>query len=517
MENNNLIPKFVEEKVKQENEKTVKIFEEKNQSYQLLSGILPIVNKVAAFFLAEGNLDYDTEKVLLKSIIEAAAYLEHCSFRHDFFQQNYQNLILKSKEAPDETWRKETKELILAMQENMILALEEAEQQRHICCCCGAKNFFIPLTKYYDYMQEYYGAIPWRHETQNGEDAVCPACGSFDRERLLILALQREELKEKKILQIAPSNAVDMFLKQEDNAGYDTCDLFMEEVTFQADLQNMDMVETESYDIFLCSHVLEHVQDDKKAMAELYRITKQGGYGLLLVPLDLNQKETDEEWGRPVEECWKRFGQDDHTRKYAKNDFIKRLQESGFEVEELNQDFFGKEVFEINALSGTSVLYKVKKPEISLRKATMEDMDLLYEWANEEEVRKNAFHTEKISYDTHKRWLENILKDTTVLQYIMVQKNNEGKEIKEIGQIRLEIKEGSAIISYSIAKSIRKQGFGVRIIELAENELKKTNREVFSLIGKVKYNNAVSRKVFEKCGYSECLKENYVEYKKQIR
>lgn len=152
-----------------------------------------------------------------------------------------------------------------------------------------------------------------------------------------------------------------MFLKIKENAGYDTCDLFMEEVTFKVDLQNMDMVETESYDIWICSHVLEHVQDDRRAMEELFRITKQGGYGLVLVPLDLNQKETDEEWGRPVEECWKRFGQDDHTRKYAKSDFIKRLELAGFKVEELDKNHFGNEAFEINALSDTSVLYKVNK------------------------------------------------------------------------------------------------------------------------------------------------------------
>ncbi len=361
MENNYTIPRTVEERVKKENEETVRIYKLKNKNYHTLSGMLPIVNKIVTYFQTDEFLSEDTVKALLKNVTEVAKYLEHCVFRSEFFEENYYRLFCKLEENISVTWQNDVKDSILTMQENMVLALREAEKQRHTCCCCRQQNFFLPLTKYYDYMQEYYGAVAWKHETQNSEEAVCPVCGSFDRERLIVLALQQEELRKKRILQIAPSSAVDMFLKIKENAGYDTCDLFMEEVTFKVDLQNMDMVETESYDIWICSHVLEHVQDDRRAMEELFRITKQGGYGLVLVPLDLNQKETDEEWGRPVEECWKRFGQDDHTRKYAKSDFIKRLELAGFKVEELDKNYFGNEAFEINALSDTSVLYKVNK------------------------------------------------------------------------------------------------------------------------------------------------------------
>ena len=361
-----MIPSIVEDRVKKENEKTVRNYELKNNSYQTLSGMLPIVNKIVTFFDTDENLTDDTVTVLLKNVTEVAKYLEQSAFRSEFFEKNYQNLVCKLEENTGLSWKNDIKELMLTMQDNMVLAWKEAEKARRICCCCGQQNFFLPLTKYYDYMQEYYGAVAWKHETQNSEEAVCPACGSFDRERLIVLALQQEELKEKRILQIAPSGAIDRFIRSGENAGYDTCDLFMQEVTFKADLQNMHMVENESYDIWICSHVLEHIQDDKKAMEELFRITKQDGYGLVLVPLDLNQKETDEEWGRPVEECWKRFGQDDHIRKYAKSDFIKRLELAGFEVEELDKRYFGKEAFERNALLDTSVLYKVNKCKLLL-------------------------------------------------------------------------------------------------------------------------------------------------------
>lgn len=363
MANRKEIPKEVQEKVQKSNKEVIRIYELKSKYYQLLRGMLPVMDKIMVYFTTGGNLPEDTMRKLLKNVEQISAYLEGCVFQKEFLpKEKYQKLICQWEQAGNSReWQSQMGEVLTEMRENIVLAKMKAEKQRHTCCCCNRQDFFLPLTKYYDFMQEYYGAIPWNHETQKSEDMVCPSCGSFDRERLMALALQEEDLRQKKILHIAPSSALDIFLKGRKNAGYDTCDLFMEGVSYQADIQNMDMVEAESYHIWICSHVLEHVQDDRKAMQELYRITKKGGYGFVLVPLDLNQKETDEEWGRPVEECWRRFGQDDHTRKYAKHDFVKRLKDSGFEVEELNIDFFGEEIFEINSLSKTSVLYKVKK------------------------------------------------------------------------------------------------------------------------------------------------------------
>ena len=104
-------------------------------------------------------------------------------------------------------------------------------------------------------------------------------------------------------------------------------------------------------------------------MKELKRILSDTGIGILLVPLDLDQKETDEAWGLSEEENWHRFGQGDHVRKYAKSDFIKRLKSVGFHVHELNKDFFGRKVFRENAFSETSTLYIVDKleREVSIR------------------------------------------------------------------------------------------------------------------------------------------------------
>ncbi len=71
----------------------------------------------------------------------------------------------------------------------------------------------------------------------------------------------------------------------------------MDNVTFKSDIQNMSIVNDNTYDIVICSHVLEHVKDDQKAMSELERIINDTGKVVFLVPIDLKRTEIDEEWG----------------------------------------------------------------------------------------------------------------------------------------------------------------------------------------------------------------------------
>lgn len=85
----------------------------------------------------------------------------------------------------------------------------------------------------------------------------------------------------------------------------------------------------ESFDVIYCSHVLEHIPDDRKAMKELFRVLKQGGWFLPDVPLQ--SAITDEDPGAGPEERERRFGQSDHVRFYGP-DFKDRLQQAGFKV-----------------------------------------------------------------------------------------------------------------------------------------------------------------------------------------
>lgn len=149
-----------------------------------------------------------------------------------------------------------------------------------------------------------------------------------------------------------------------------------------------------------------------------------------------------------------------------------------------------------------------------LREAVREDMDLLYRWANDSEVRRNAFHTEYIPYDIHKAWFENVLKDRNILQYILVEEYD--GVINEIGQIRLSLDKDRAVIGYSIAAEMRGKGFGSRMVQMAEEKLREARRETILLEAQVKYENKASAKVFEKCGYRACRKKEYIEYTKSI-
>ena len=79
-----------------------------------------------------------------------------------------------------------------------------------------------------------------------------------------------------KVLQIAPAKMIDVYIQQQlESDKYDTADLFMEGVTYQSDIQNMLEISDETYDLWICSHVLEHVADDRKALRELNRILNQ--------------------------------------------------------------------------------------------------------------------------------------------------------------------------------------------------------------------------------------------------
>ena len=99
-----------------------------------------------------------------------------------------------------------------------------------------------------------------------------------------------------------------------------------------ADLTNMPF-EADTFDLVICSHVLEHVPDDAKAMREIVRILKPGGCAMLLVPLATDGLGTEEDSSiNDPQEQERRFGLWDHVRLYGREDFLARLTEAGFEV-----------------------------------------------------------------------------------------------------------------------------------------------------------------------------------------
>jgi ubiquinone/menaquinone biosynthesis C-methylase UbiE len=113
--------------------------------------------------------------------------------------------------------------------------------------------------------------------------------------------------------------------------------------------------------------VLEHIADDRKAMSEIYRVMKPGGMAIMQVPVSRRLTKSIEEI--PVETEQERievFGQKDHVRIYSAADYICRLQETGFEVEEFDWTQHKEFDPEINryALNPLEKLFVAVKPSV---------------------------------------------------------------------------------------------------------------------------------------------------------
>jgi SAM-dependent methyltransferase len=114
---------------------------------------------------------------------------------------------------------------------------------------------------------------------------------------------------------------------------YITADLESPLADLKMDIQAIPLA-NESVDVIFCNHILEHVEDDRLAMREMYRVMRSGGWGIMLSPVDLSLATTFEDDSiTDPEERTRIFGQYDHRRNYG-TDYADRLREAGFEVEE---------------------------------------------------------------------------------------------------------------------------------------------------------------------------------------
>lgn len=173
-------------------------------------------------------------------------------------------------------------------------------------------------------------------ETLSYKRYTCPNCGSSDRDRLYKLYIDKNEnfKKSAKILDFAPSLLIENYLRPKAK-GYRSADLLIDSYDDKVDVTNMKNYKDNTFDFFICSHVLEHVDDDKKALSELYRVLKKGGRGILMTPIINKSGVQDEDPKvKKVSERWRRFAQDDHVRLYEKKVFLERVKDAGFNVKQ---------------------------------------------------------------------------------------------------------------------------------------------------------------------------------------
>ena len=185
--------------------------------------------------------------------------------------------------------------------------------------------------------------LPYGYVTSR-ENALCPNCLSLERHRLLWLWLLRESdigrgaMALPKMLHIAPEVALmrkfkKMYAREAER--YVTADLESPLADMHFDVQQIPLAD-ESFDAIICNHIMEHVEDDRKALKELYRIMRRGGWGVILSPVELEREKTfeDDTITDPAERT-RIFGQYDHRRIYGR-DYAARLREAGFEVYDID-------------------------------------------------------------------------------------------------------------------------------------------------------------------------------------
>jgi SAM-dependent methyltransferase len=173
---------------------------------------------------------------------------------------------------------------------------------------------------------EVYGIVP-------RPDALCMQCGALERHRLAWLYLQRRtdlfDGRSRKMLHVAPELALEPRLRRAVGRGYLTADLSRGRAMQVMDIENIRMPDA-SFDVIFCSHVLEHVNDDRRAMREFRRVLRPDGWAILLVPITAERTVEDATVTDPAERL-RRFGQHDHVRRYGP-DYVDRLREAGFTV-----------------------------------------------------------------------------------------------------------------------------------------------------------------------------------------
>ena len=247
----------------------------------------------------------------------------------------------------------------------------KAIKKEYRCPICDHDlTHFNRLPDYYFEMHDKYGYVhsSFYSETMNLLKYSCPVCGTSDRNRLYALYLKDKFKKDNgrinlyQFLDIAPDISLSVWIKGFPFIQYRSVDLNMEDVDDKADITDLSIYETDRFNIILCSHVLEHIEDDRKAMAEIFRVLKPGGFAIVMVPVLLSLQEDLEnpEWTTEADR-WKYYGQDDHVRMYSKVGFVRKLEQTGFIVRQLGIDYFGIETYEKHGIHHRSVLYIVEK------------------------------------------------------------------------------------------------------------------------------------------------------------
>ncbi len=196
-----------------------------------------------------------------------------------------------------------------------------AGQQVECPCCRGRFRKFLPMRR---------GDFP-------RQGAICPACTAMERHRMLMLFIMRDTplpRQPMRVLYLAPEPGIQQQLSSWRHLDYVSADLSSPIAMEHFDIQHIPYSKA-SFDAIFCAHVLAHVLDDRRALAELYRVLRPGGTLYLLDWPDAQLPQTLEATP-PLSASARalRFGQADRWRRYGR-DFVARIEAAGFVVREM--------------------------------------------------------------------------------------------------------------------------------------------------------------------------------------
>lgn len=235
-----------------------------------------------------------------------------------------------------------------------------AEHLKHTMAYVGRGNW-CPVCRRHARRFAPYGA-------SKRPNAGCPWCGAAERHRFLWLLLAERfdveswsEESGPRLLHIAPERAFQGPLRDRLGPRYASVDLSSPLADVHADLTAEMPFGNAEFDLVICSHVLEHIPDDRAAMEELFRITKPGGATLVMVPI-AEGAQTVEDPAADEEERIRRFGQADHVRLYGM-DVAERLRGVGFLVESVSPlDFVPRSTISAAGLSDRGAVFVSRRP-----------------------------------------------------------------------------------------------------------------------------------------------------------
>lgn len=202
-----------------------------------------------------------------------------------------------------------------------------------ICPCCGLRFKSFNAGNYSEYPSVYNTS---RYDASR-KNVHCPVCRSMPRHRIFALWCEKHKnyLRKSDILYFAPEYSMILWMNR-NKVSCVTADLY-QKADLQLDIQDTGLL-NDSYDVIVCNHVLEHVDDFRIALKELYRILRNNGLLICSFPMDTNIELIDEDNSVvSQEERLKRFGQNDHKRVFGmKADQF--LKETGFVVKKISGD-----------------------------------------------------------------------------------------------------------------------------------------------------------------------------------